>query len=141
MKVCTSCKEEKELSEFYNSKFYPDGRGYRCKVCDNIAGRAYKEKHKDRQRGLNRARSLRYKYKLEISDYNEILEKQNHVCALCHKEPIKTHVHGRLVVDHDHVTGRVRGLLCHKCNQALGLFKDSIETLKRAVKYLKENNG
>lgn len=54
---------------------------------------------------------------------------QNRKCGICTKE-------GRLCVDHDHKTGTIRGLLCHRCNGALGTFGDSIEGIKRALNYL-----
>ena len=66
-------------------------------------------------------------------------EKQNFVCAICGKENFAMggNHSGCLVVDHDHNTGKVRGLLCHNCNRALGLFKDDPDLTQRATKYLK----
>jgi hypothetical protein len=78
-------------------------------------------------------------YKITSTDYYKILLHQNKLCKLCGKEGFKMAEHHKLklVVDHDHNTGRVRGLLCHNCNRALGLFKDSIEALNNAINYLK----
>ena len=77
-------------------------------------------------------------YGITIEDYLDLAEKQNFVCAICGKENFamgRNHS-GALVVDHDHETGKVRGLLCHNCNRALGLFHDNVETLKKAQEYI-----
>lgn len=104
------------------------------------------KKYRESQKYRDNLKNCRYKYKYGISldDYNFFLEKQNYVCAICfcpetdkgaHKE-IKT-----LSVDHCHGTGKVRGLLCNKCNIMLGCSKDNTQVLLNAIKYLKENNG
>lgn len=70
-----------------------------------------------------------------LAEYNKLLEEQNHSCKLC---LISTkELRFGLCVDHCHITGKVRGLLCDNCNQALGLFKDNPLTLLRAAEYLK----
>ena len=77
-------------------------------------------------------------YRITINDYLDIAERQGFVCAICGRENFAmgdTHS-GLLVVDHDHTTGKVRGLLCHNCNRALGLLQDSTDTLKAAISYL-----
>ena len=65
-------------------------------------------------------------------EYQVILEKQNGVCAIC-----KNKYEIELGVDHNHETGENRGLLCTACNVALGNFKDNIEFLEEAIRYLK----
>jgi len=75
---------------------------------------------------------------MNIDDYYVMLEKQKSLCKLCGGEGFcmaGRHVL-KLVVDHCHKTGVVRGLLCHNCNRALGLFHDSVDTMKRAITYL-----
>lgn len=73
-------------------------------------------------------------YGITSSEYDEMLEAQNGVCAICGQdEQVKTR---GLSVDHCHTTGKVRGLLCSYCNMGLGLFKDDTEVLINAVKYL-----
>lgn len=73
-----------------------------------------------------------------LKDVADLHEKQNNKCAVCDGEGFKMAEHhkSKLVVDHCHKSGTVRGLLCHNCNRALGLFKDKIDVLKRAIKYL-----
>jgi hypothetical protein len=64
--------------------------------------------------------------------YEHLLVEQGYVCGICGGLPIST----RLAVDHDHRSGDVRGLLCRRCNTALGSFRDSTELLRSAIKYL-----
>ena len=84
------------------------------------------------------SRYLTRNYGMNIDDYYVMLEKQKSLCKLCGGEGFcmaGRHVL-KLVVDHCHKTGVVRGLLCHNCNRALGLFHDSVDTMKRAITYL-----
>lgn len=77
-------------------------------------------------------------YNLTIDEYLDLAEKQDFVCAICGKENFAmgaSHT-GLLVVDHAHITGEVRGLLCHNCNRALGLLQDSTQNLYKALEYL-----
>lgn len=83
------------------------------------------------------ARALYYilrDYGLERDEYYALLERQGHVCAICRKPDATTK--GILSVDHCHETKRVRGLLCHYCNVALGMFRDDPELLARAAQYV-----
>ena len=78
-------------------------------------------------------RVLKYSYGITLEDYNEMLASQKGVCAICN-QPCAT---GRkLCVDHDHKTGKVRGLLCNDCNAGIGKLKDSSAILKTAANYL-----
>jgi hypothetical protein len=70
------------------------------------------------------------KYKLTQDDYVRMIADQQGCCAICHSEP------SMLVVDHDHATGVVRGLLCRNCNLGIGLLRDDIDLLRSAVQYL-----
>lgn len=77
-------------------------------------------------------------YGLSIEQYLDIAEDQNFVCAICGQEnfPMGVNHSGLLVVDHEHSSGQIRGLLCHNCNRALGLLQDSVSTLLAALSYL-----
>ena len=82
------------------------------------------------------------KFGLTKESYNTLLKEQNNKCAVCrasigHISKNKTNC--RLAVDHDHKTGKIRGLLCGSCNRALGLLKDSINNLQNAISYLKKS--
>jgi IMP dehydrogenase len=97
---------------------HPDRKYYAVGLCLQCA------KHK---RGLKR-------YNLTIEEWDILLKKQNGVCAIC-KEPEKSR--SRLLVDHDHYTQEVRGLLCNRCNWVLGFLGDSLKNIKRFEDYLK----
>ena len=70
-------------------------------------------------------------------DFNVLLKKQNSVCAVC--RTTKPSGRGTWHVDHDHTTGKIRGLLCHKCNTGIGLFNDNPQLLQQAKEYLIEH--
>lgn len=82
---------------------------------------------------------LQRTYDITIEDYRVMYKEQSGTCKICNSEGFlmnpKRHK-CKLVVDHCHTTGKVRGLLCHNCNRALGLLKDSINTLANAIKYV-----
>lgn len=82
------------------------------------------------------ANKLKNRYSLTLKDYYALLEHQNGVCAICGEICITQE---RLSVDHDHLTGKVRGLLCRRCNLGLGHFQDSFEIISRAAEYLKSH--
>lgn len=78
--------------------------------------------------------SLLRNYGISGIEYSILLEKQKGVCFICGKRQKKS-----LAVDHCHKTGKIRGLLCDRCNRGLGFFKDSAENLLRASHYILEN--
>jgi hypothetical protein len=140
-KVCPRCKESKSVSDFQKCKRNKDGLQYHCKVC-----RKYWDNGEIKQK-YNRERYHKYEhlyrdsvYKrhfgITLKDYEDMLFKQNGVCAICLKE-CKTGQ--RLAVDHCHTTGKVRGLLCMECNRGLGAFKDNVVVLTTAIKYLEDS--
>lgn len=80
---------------------------------------------------------IRNQYGITLEDYNNMLEAQGYKCAICGNED---EVEGRrLAIDHCHTTGKVRGLLCGKCNRGLGLFYDNFTLLQNAIEYLKNS--
>lgn len=85
------------------------------------------------------SRYLLRNYGITLDDYERMLEEQQGKCRICLGEGfvMASHHKMKLVVDHCHATGVVRGLLCHNCNRALGLLQDSTESLERALDYLK----
>lgn len=74
------------------------------------------------------------RFGITLEQYNDILKRQGGVCAICNE---KDSIYDNLAVDHDHNTNKVRGLLCHLCNRALGMFKDDSNRLEKALDYLK----
>lgn len=91
------------------------------------------ERLREKNKPIEKNRTLKRKYGLTLADYQELFEQQNGVCAIC----ARIEENRMLAVDHCHdETGRVRGLLCGTCNRALGLFKDSPELLAKAKEYV-----
>jgi len=88
----------------------------------------------------NKDSQLRHNFGITLDDYNKILEKQDHKCAICHislEEFTSQHKKfNYFVVDHNHTTGKIRGLLCSNCNTALGMLNDNINNLYMAINYL-----
>ena len=86
---------------------------------------------------------LKSTYGITSEDYEKLLKKQNYRCAICDQihEDAKGSCGGRLLVDHDHITLAVRGLLCFKCNTGLGHFKDNLDLLRLATKYMENYHG
>ncbi len=98
-----------------------------------------------RKQGLEKKRELSLKkwYGIGLDEYSILLEQQNNVCAICGQNRNYKHKGGTewsLSVDHNHDTGKIRGLLCSKCNTGLGMFDDNIELLINAVIYMKERD-
>lgn len=90
-------------------------------------------------RQMERRQNLKRNYGMTLEDYESLVTLHNGVCAICGEKPTK----GRgkkLHIDHDHATGKIRGLLCGQCNSALGNFKDNVAILKSAIKYLRKNS-
>lgn len=124
-----------------------------CVDCNNVRARekwasdpAAREKHLSRRRqlydtdeGRKQRRAIQYKqlYGMTLDAVEEMDKKQDHKCALCGGPP--TGQFDRLCVDHDHKTDAVRELLCARCNIGLGSFEDDIETLEKAIVYLKRH--
>ena len=82
-------------------------------------------------------RSIRIKFGISPETYIEMLDKQNSRCAICgrHQEELPK----RMAVDHNHDTGKVRGLLCGNCNTGIGNLRDSIDMLRKAIDYLEKH--
>lgn len=135
-KVCTKCRIEKPLSEFsLRSKKEPYLKSA-CKDCHRERARGY-WKIKPLPKDAQRERNLRKSFGIGVEDYNKLLEAQGWCCAICGAEQCVTGKN--FAVDHDHRTGKIRGLLCQFCNTALGKFQDSKKTLLKAIEYLERN--
>ena len=124
---------------------YPQGyfKPKPCKLCAVIFQPTAPSEHYCSDSCKDTAITDNYLYRnygITIENYKEILIAQKHVCAICGTTGIERASHSKskcnLVVDHCHTTNKVRGLLCHTCNTALGQFKDSKELLQKAISYL-----
>lgn len=139
MKTCKKCEVEKPLDEFHKNSGLKDGHMGICKECNTSRGIQYYEENKDRQKELRYRRNFtRHGITLEI--FNDKLLDQGGVCAICKESDVS------FVVDHDHscCSGQFgcekcfRGVLCKGCNMAIGIFKDSTQSLKNAIAYLSQ---
>lgn len=139
-KRCNKCKITKPLSEFYDNKNGKYGKKSICAICEKARTNAWRaqagQAHKD-QRYYTRLKAV---YGLTKDEYIALVIEQNHKCYLCGIDELKA-LYGRLCVDHCHTTGKIRKLLCHNCNAALGQFKDNVEAIQKAADYLREYNN
>lgn len=141
MKTCLECNETKPLEQFPKAgagRYRP-----RCKICYNTYQAVQRNKPERKakiQRSWKEASARYYsterrrnktlrQYGLDESKYNEMYDAQNGKCAICEENL-------RLVVDHCHESGKIRGLLCNQCNIGLGVFQDNVDRLEAAVLYL-----
>lgn len=155
-KICSSCRKTKLTDLFSKCARNKDGLMYWCKKCvsqnrNREISRLYYVKNKERQRAYYKANKIEIAKKVKARhdkdpervidirlrswygtskiEYDQMHKKQRGTCKIC-----KTKT--KLVVDHDHQTNIVRGLLCSLCNKGLGLFRENKKSLKSAVNYL-----
>lgn len=164
MKTCTKCKTEKHYTEYRKDKRYADGYTTWCKACYLESSNKWRDSNRDRVRELDRnrhanrtpeqiAKDQEYERKrslarhgLTVEEYNRILESQGNCCAIC-KSP-EPNGKGLWHIDHDHECcdsvhscgNCIRGLLCHSCNVAVGLFNDDVSLIEKAIRYLEKAN-
>lgn len=138
---CSSCKEDKDKSLFPLATGKARGYAWICKTCKKAKHQAKKASVSAEDWFLTQRRYwLKTAYDLSLEDYNNKVKEQDHKCAICKCDETEA-FKGLLFVDHCHTTGKVRGLLCHHCNTALGKFKDSKEILSSALDYVERYNG
>ena len=113
MKYCFGCEKDLGLSEFHKHKGRKLGVTELCKPCRNT-------------------KMVEKRHGLESGGLKRLLEGQDYKCAICENVD-------NLAVDHCHSSGKIRGMLCNNCNNGIGRFKDNINSLQNAIKYLMEN--
>lgn len=138
-KVCTSCKIEKPFSE-YHSRVVIGIIKYRaqCKKCrGKDSWERIKQKFPDNYDVVDRVWKLQRRgVDITQEQYVDLICNSNGLCEICNN-PNTSNVKGTLSVDHDHKTGKVRGLLCDNCNRAIGLLKDNSDLLIKAAEYIR----
>ena len=126
-KTCAYCNESKLLTAFSSNIHSKDKLDHRCRVCASKQGKA--------------AKKLRDNL-INSGEFDKIMAETNDKCPICSIKMTKQFIKGSwnrgAIVDHDHNTGSFRGIICFKCNKALGMFNDSIEGLQEAINYLKK---
>lgn len=142
-KICTKCDILKPFSEFLKDKDCKFGLMAHCKDCKGNYTHEHSIKYKTRRHELYlknkdgfKNNNLINKFGITLDKYNQMVEAQNGVCAICGKEEINK----ALAVDHNHKTGEVRGLLCGKCNKALGFLDENIQSFRIAINYLQKSS-
>lgn len=159
LRTCRKCGEEKTLNFFAKSKRHKDGYRNECKTCYNDYHKKRRNENPELAQKIrdaqtrwrianpeaDRRKYLLRKFNITLEEYNELLDKQGGVCAICGDEErvIRRAKSGKemLAVDHCHDTGKIRGLLCFKCNTGIGALGDSVEGLERALSYLRRTGG
>lgn len=162
MKICKKCNINKELSQFSTHHTNLDGLAGSCKECSRLYGKKWYGQNKEKSNATSkkwrlknpkrikellsrwqknnphRKRTYRLKtlYGITIEDYSSMLNDQDYKCKICSKLHNDSSV---LHVDHDHISGAVRGLLCSRCNTMLGNAKDDPIILANAIAYLKKS--
>ena len=163
VKGCNKCAELKHYTQFNRDRTKKDGHSTVCKDCQKkqkatrkeeakkVRKRHYeltKEKssayHKEKNslpevKQRRKEHHLKRTYGLDLEKLEKLKAKQKFLCAICntHEAECTKQI---LFVDHNHKTGKVRGLLCSQCNAALGLFYDDISLLQSAISYLVNND-
>lgn len=127
--VCHCCNETKTTREMSKSN------SVLCKKCVTKKTKEWGLKNPNEWDRYRRKSFLKRKYNITIEEYNKIIEKQNNVCAICFGN-LNDSRGFRPHIDHDHETGKIRGVLCGNCNKGLGMFKDNKEIILNAYNYL-----
>ena len=136
MRTCTSCNTEKPLADFGVRKSGRVGDLIMpCKPCKVQVHRTKRQANPEHYLQIERKSKFKKQYGITLEQYDEIFTAQGGGCAICSaKTPSNRTKY--FAVDHCHTTGKVRGLLCTKCNRGLGLFNDRTDLLKLATNYL-----
>lgn len=153
MKVCRTCNETKDINEFHKQSRAKDGRYLDCKVCTAARNKAWyganKARHaktcaswykKNRTHAISKGTDWHYRknYGITHEEFLSLADKQDNKCLICSVGlTFAEKCHTRAVLDHDHDTGEIRGVLCNACNTGIGLLKDSPAVLLSAYNYLK----
>ena len=133
-KYCNQCGETKPLSDFYKRTSRRDGAGIvsECKACCRArSNRRYRQNPDE----INDRRAAKT-YGTTYEHIQQMRAEANGICQCCHR-PGEGQFK-RLVIDHDHATGKIRGLICHKCNTVLGAVNDDPQTLRNLARFLLE---
>lgn len=106
-----------------------------CKKCEIPITNAMNKRYKET--GYSREHNLKRLFNMTIQEYNDLFKSQSFKCKICYRN--KDINEKNFPVDHDHLTGKVRAILCPQCNLAIGGYKDNWKLILNAIKYLKES--
>lgn len=148
-KICSKCGATQPVENFFKTGKQASGKQkYRgdCKTCASHDTAEWREKNRAHYNSYMgdwrtknpdkvRAMDIKRNYGITIDQYNQLVQDQKGLCKICESPPKGKRP---LAIDHDHKTGRVRGLLCYPCNRAIVILDDS-DHLKKAYEYLKND--
>ena len=145
LRRCRKCKKLKFLNKFPKNCSCVNGRERTCRICGpQKRNKKWRKKKGYQHTSKIRRESLIKSHKISLKTYDNIIKTQNNTCKICGKAETKkshyTKQPRKLAIDHDHKTGKVRGLLCSNCNNALGFAGDDTRTLRRMIYYI-DNDG
>ena len=133
MKLCSKCREEKSEIEFYRDR---NRKRADCKSCVNKINAQWSKDNPELKKLIDRRYKLKTMYGISMQDYEVMLRSQGNKCAIQGCGATKPGGRGFWHIDHCHTSGKVRGILCHNCNIALGYAADNIQKLKGMIRYL-----
>ncbi|MFB7867369.1 endonuclease domain-containing protein [Streptomyces sp. NPDC056069] len=131
-KLCRTCSHVKSAEDFHARSARPDGRDSACKACRSEKSR--RRNADPAKRDARRDLKYRARYGIGVEDVETKLQSQAGRCAICADRMDK------YVVDHNHVTGAVRDLLCNSCNALIGYSRERRDLLQSAIQYLERHN-
>lgn len=143
IKICTKCKKQKSLSAFHKARKGKHGVRGDCKECQQKYNHKYMNNRRTKEQSKKwyaihpekiRQYNLRSKYNLTIEQYDTMFETQKGCCFICGRH--QSEFQHRLSIDHNHKTGKIRGLLCDNCNGKLGWFE---KNKKKILQHLEKN--
>jgi len=129
-KKCSKCKTEKLLTAFHKDKSRKDGRYCVCATCEKMRSRNRYKNNKNKYFYWQ----IKKLYGVTAEQYKDLLLKQDFRCAICGKH--QRYLKVKLSIDHNHLTGEIRGLLCHRCNYLLGNI-EKFNYLPELLKYMR----
>jgi hypothetical protein len=152
-KVCSACGVEKTLDQFHKREHYQLGVVGQCKQCFGARVRKWRKENPEtvkairkrysqteNAKALSRSSSFRWALRnvffLTMEQYLDMVERQQNQCAIC---GCLGNDEQKLHLDHDHKSGKIRALLCNRCNLLIGKADDSAELLKKAAQYLRSH--
>lgn len=139
-KTCRTCKISKPIGDFSRKENSKTGISTACDECHRERDRKRYERQPERRKDIAKWGYLKWNFGITKDQWHTMLQTQNCRCAICCAEFVTV---GRSknnpCVDHDHATGRLRGLLCRRCNQGIGLLQDSASVAESASAYLKRH--
>lgn len=115
-------------------KRYRERHPERSREASRLGQQRYREQYPERSSASLWASSLRRNYGIGPDEFDALLSKQNGRCAICGTDDPGTR---KFNVDHDHETGKIRGILCQRCNLAIGHFKDNLDIMENAMRYVR----